>query len=115
MERVVDRIAATSVREEQVALVELGMPAESRLAEHLIEALRRRGMSHVLEQSELRREIARRNLEQGVEVGHVGSMRAILLSKFGDLDDLAHRLVEHDNDANIARILAGATLADLRS
>jgi hypothetical protein len=71
-------------------------------------------MSNVLEQSELGREIARKNLEQG----HVESMRAALRARFGelaDLDDLARRLVDLDNDGNIARIVAGATLEELRS
>ena len=45
-------------------------------------------------------------------------MRALLRAKYADLtdlDDLARRLVERDHDGNIARIIAGATLAELRS
>lgn len=79
-------------------------------------------MNDVLEQSESGREIARRNreqgLEQGLEQGHIDGMRAILRARFGelaDLDDLARRLVDSDHDGNIARIVAGATLAELRS
>ena len=75
-------------------------------------------MSNVLEQTESGREIARKSLEQGLEQGHVDGMRALLRAKYGDLtdlDDLARRLVDHDHDGNIARIVAGATLAELRS
>jgi len=79
-------------------------------------------MTDVLEQSESGREIARRNLErgleQGLERGHVDGMRALLRARFGDfadLDDLARRLADGDHDGNIARIVAGATLAELRS
>jgi hypothetical protein len=79
-------------------------------------------MNDVLEQSESGREIARRNRErgreQGLEQGHVDGMRAVLKARYGefaDLDDLARRLAERDHDGNIARIVAGATLAELRS
>ena len=76
------------------------------------------GMSDVLEQSESGREIARRNLEQGLERGHVDSMRVLLRARFGDfadLDELARRLTESDHDGSIGRIVAGASLAELRS
>ena len=71
-------------------------------------------MNDVLEQTESGREIARRNREQG----RVEGMRALLRARYGDfadLDDLARRLAERDHDANIARIVAGATLDELRS
>jgi len=45
-------------------------------------------------------------------------MRALLRAKYGeldDLDDLARRLTDLDHDGTIARIVAGATLAELRS
>jgi hypothetical protein len=45
-------------------------------------------------------------------------MRALLRARFGvfaDLDDLARRLADSDHDGNIGRIVAGATLAELRS
>lgn len=82
-------------------------------------------MNDVLEQTESGREIARRNREQGLEQGReqgleqgrVDGMRALLRARFGDLedlDDLARRLAERDHDGNIARIVAGATLAELR-
>ena len=75
-------------------------------------------MNEVLEQTESGREIARRNLEQGLEQGHIDGMRALLRAKYGeltDLDDLARRLVASDHDGNIARIVAGATRTELRS
>ena len=75
-------------------------------------------MNDVLEQTESGREIARRNREQGLEQGHVDGMRALLRARYGDfadLDDLARRLADHDHDGNIARIVAGATLTELRS
>ncbi|WP_250036366.1 hypothetical protein [Paractinoplanes maris] len=79
-------------------------------------------MNDVLEQTEAGREIARRNreqgLEQGLEQGRLDGMRALLRAQYGelaDLDDLARRLAESDHDGNIARIVAGTTLAELRS
>ena len=113
-ERVADRIAATGALEEQLVQIELGMLVGGSLAAQVLEALRRRGMNDVLEQSESGREIARRNREQG----HVDGMRALLRARFGDfadLDDLARRLADRDHDGNIGRIVAGATLAELRS
>jgi predicted transposase YdaD len=117
-ERVADRIAATSALEEQLVQIELGMLVGGSLALQVLEALRRRGMNDVLEQTESGREIARRNREQGLEQGHVDGMRALLQARFGefaDLDDLARRLAERDHDGNITRIVAGASLAELRS
>jgi predicted transposase YdaD len=117
-ERVADRIAATVALEEQLVQIELGMLVGGSLAAQVLEALRRRGMSNVLEQTESGREIARRSLEQGLEQGRVDGMRALLRAKYGDLDDLddlARKLAERDHDANIARIVSGATLTDLRS
>ncbi len=91
-------------------------------------------MNNILEQTESGREIARRNLEQGLEKGlerglekglergleqgHVDGMRVLLRARYGDLtdlDELARQLAERDHDGNIARIVAGATLAELRS
>jgi len=80
----------------------------------LVEALRRRGMNSILEQTETGREIARKNREEG----HVDLMRAALRAAYGDLadlDELARRLADRDHSGNIARIVAGATLDDLRS
>ena len=125
-ERVADQIAATGAVEEQLVQIELGMLVGGSLAAQVLEALRRRGMNDVLEQTESGREIARRNmeqglergLEQGLEQGRVDGMRALLRARFGDLDDLddlARRLADRDHDGNIGRIVAGATLAELRS
>jgi hypothetical protein len=110
VERVADRIAATGEREEQLVQIELGMLVGGSLATQVVEALRRRGMNDVLEQTESGREIARKN--------RVGMMRAALRARYGDLadlDDLAQQLASRDHDANIARIVTGATLAELRS
>lgn len=118
VERFADRIAATGALEEQLVQIELGMLVGGSLAAQVLEALRRRGMSDVLEQTESGREIARRNREQGLEQGRVDGMRALLRAKYGDiadLDDLARRLADRDHDGNIARIVGGATLAELRS
>ena len=117
-ERVADRIAATGPIEEQLVQIELGMLVGGSLAAQVLEALRRRGMSDVLAQTESGREIARRNREQGLEQGRVEGMRVLLRARFGefaDLDDLARRLADRDHDGNIGRIVAGATLAELRS
>ena len=79
-------------------------------------------MNNILEQTESGREIARRNreqgLEQGLEQGRIDGMRALLRARYGeftDLDDLARRLAGRDHDGSIARIVAGATLTELRS
>ena len=75
-------------------------------------------MNDVLAQTESGREIARRNREQGLEQGRADGMRALLRARYGDLadlDDLARRLADGDHDGNIARIVAGATVAELRS
>lgn len=133
-ERVADRIAATRAVEEQLVQIELGMLVGGSLAAQVLDALRRKGMSDVLEQTESGREIARRNreqgleqglergleqgLERGLEQGRVDGMRALLRAKYGDLadlDDLARRLADGDHDGNIRRIVAGATLTELRS
>ena len=114
VDRVADRIAATDVVEEQLVQIELGMLVGGSLAAQVLDALRGRGMNDVLEQTESGREIARRNREQG----HVDGMRALLRARYGDLadlDDLARRLAGSDHDGNIARIVAGATLVELRS
>ncbi|GID28245.1 hypothetical protein C8E87_7640 [Paractinoplanes brasiliensis] len=114
VERVVDRIAATVAVEEQLVLVELGMLASGSLAAQVLEALRRRGMNNVLEQSEAGREIARKNREEE----RVDSMRALLRAKYGefdDLDELARKLAGRDKVGTMARIVAGASLAELRS
>jgi len=45
-------------------------------------------------------------------------MRAALRAAYGDitdLDELARRLADRDHSGNIARIVAGATLDDLRA
>ena len=87
-------------------------------ATQLVEALRRRGMNNILEQTETGREIARKNREEGREEGHVDLMRAALQAAYGDitdLDELARRLADRDHSGNIARIVAGATLDDLRA
>ena len=79
-------------------------------------------MNNILEQTETGREIARKNreegLEQGREEGHVDLMRAALRAAYGDitdLDELARRLADRDHNGNIARIVGGATLEDLRA
>jgi len=82
------------------------------------EALRRRDINNILERTETGREIARKDREEGREEGHVDLMRAALQAAYGDitdLDGLARRLADRDHSANIARIIAGATLDDLRA
>ena len=92
-------------------------PAGS-VATQLVEALRRRGMNNILEQTETGREIARKNREEGREEGHIDLMRAALQAAYGDisdLDELARCLADRDHSGNIARIVAGTTLDDLRA
>jgi hypothetical protein len=114
VDRVADRIAATVDVEEKLVQIELGILVGDPLAEEVVKALKRRGMNNILEQTEVGRDIARRNREQG----HVDSMRAILRAKFGaidDLEELARRLAQGDHEASIGRIMAGATLEELRT
>lgn len=118
VERVTDRIAATEKHEDKLLQTELGMLVGGSLATQLVQALRRRGMNNILEQTETGREIARKNREEGREEGHVDSMRAALQAAYGDisdLDELARRLADRDHSGNIARIVGGATLEDLRA
>lgn len=68
-------------------------------------------MNDVLAQTESGREIARRNRVRGREQGRFDVMRALLSAS--DRDDLAWRLAGCDHDGNIARIVAGATVAEL--
>ncbi|GID26206.1 hypothetical protein [Paractinoplanes brasiliensis] len=56
--------------------------------------------------------------EESFVQGRIDGMRTLLRVKYGvidDLDDLAKRLSDADYDGNFARIIAGATLAELRS
>jgi hypothetical protein len=72
-----------------------------------------KSMNVVPDQTESGREIARRNWERGRADG----IRALLRTRFGDLDDLddlARRLAGCDRDGNIERIVGGATLAELQ-
>jgi predicted transposase YdaD len=130
VERVTDQIAATEKDENKLVQIELGMLVGGSLATQLVEALRRRGMSNILEQTETGREIARKNREEGRaegrdegraegrEEGRVDSMRAVLRAAYGDisdLDELARRLADRDHSGNIARIVTGAALDDLRA
>ncbi|MEU4620151.1 hypothetical protein AB0G04_09235 [Actinoplanes sp. NPDC023801] len=117
VDRVADRIAATADVEEKIVQIEVGMLVGGSLAAEILDALQRRGMSDILEQTESGREIARRNRERGITEGHVDSMRVLLRARFGDfddLDDLARQLAGGDHADSIARIVAGATLDDLR-
>jgi hypothetical protein len=114
VERVTDRIAATDKHEDKLLQTELGMLVGGSLATQLVEELRRRGMNNILEQTETGREIARKSREEG----HVDLMRAALQAAYGDitdLDELARRLADHDHSGNIARIVAGTALDDLRA
>jgi predicted transposase YdaD len=129
VERVVDRIAATDDIEERLVQVELSILVGGPLAEQVVTALKGRGMNDILEQTESGRDIARRSMEKGLEKGRVegreegrveglvNAMSVMLRARFGgidDLDDLARRLAGGDHDGNIARIIAGAALDDLR-
>lgn len=122
VERVADRIALTGVVEEQLVQIELSMLVGGSLAMQVVEALRGKGMNDVLKRTETGREIARESLEQGLTqglaLGLVNGMRSQLRARYGeldDLDDLARRLAETDYDGNTARIMAGVSLAELRS
>lgn len=117
VERVVDQIAATEHIEEKTVQAELSILVGGTLATQVLDALRRRDMSDILEQSELGREIAERSREQGITEGNVNSMRTLLRAKFGEVDDLdglARHLAGQDHDGNIERIVGGAALEELR-
>ncbi|WP_212846989.1 hypothetical protein [Actinoplanes ianthinogenes] len=56
--------------------------------------------------------------EEGCEEGLVGSMTLFLQTRFGEfagLEDLARKLVADDHAANVARVLSGASLEELRN
>jgi hypothetical protein len=56
--------------------------------------------------------------ERSLAAQVIEALRVLLRAKFGELDDLdelARRLTDRDHDGNIGRIVAGATLAELRS
>jgi hypothetical protein len=117
VERVVDRMAGLASREERLVLLDLRMLAGEDIAAQVVEALRRRGMSYVLEESETGRAIAQKNLEQGREEGLVRSMRLMLQARFGDfsgLDELAMALVAGDFAANVAKVVSGVPLEELQ-
>jgi len=117
VERVVDRMAGLASREERLVLLDLSMLAGEDIAAQVVEALRGRGMSYVLEESETGRAIAQKNLEQGREEGLVRSMRLMLHARFGDfsgLDELARTLVAGDLDANVAKVVSGVPLNELQ-
>ncbi|GAA2914184.1 hypothetical protein Acy02nite_80360 [Actinoplanes cyaneus] len=78
-------------------------------------------MTFALEKSEADREISQKNLERGREEGReeglVRSMELVLQTRFGDfsgLEDSARKLVADDHEANVARIVDGATLRELQ-
>ncbi|GAA4587625.1 hypothetical protein BJY16_008286 [Actinoplanes octamycinicus] len=70
-----------------------------------------------LAETETGREIAQENQELGRELGLIRSMELFLQTRFGDFPDqydLARKLVTEDHAANVARILDGASLEELR-
>ncbi|WP_030436781.1 hypothetical protein [Actinoplanes subtropicus] len=64
IERVTDRIAATERHDDKLLHAELGMLVGGSLAAQLVEALRRRDMNNILEQTATGREIARKTAKR---------------------------------------------------
>jgi hypothetical protein len=122
VDRVADAIAATADPDEQLVLVELGKLGPGPLAIQLIEALVRRGMSDILEQTTVGRDIARRNHEEGREEGRaegrVDSMALLLKHSYGPIDDLAElarKLVATDHEQHLEWVMNKVPLEQLRS
>ncbi|GAA0575008.1 hypothetical protein GCM10010172_69570 [Paractinoplanes ferrugineus] len=138
VEQVADRIAAVPDRDDQLVLVELGKLGARPLADQLIKALVRRGMSDILEQTEFGRDLARRSREAGREEGReegrevgreegrevgreegrVGTMALLLKHSYGPLDDLAdlaRKLVASDYEQHIEWVVNRVPLDRLRS
>lgn len=102
VDRVADAIAAVQDPDEQLVLVELGKLGPGPIAILLIETLVRRGMSDVLEQTSVGRDIARRNREETA----IEDMSVLLKHNYGPLDDL-RRL----NLSRVGRPAAGCARA----
>ncbi|WIN00482.1 hypothetical protein ACTOB_004191 [Actinoplanes oblitus] len=114
---VADRIAELTNPEERLVLIDLSMLAEHTIAAQVVNALRSKSMKFNLAETETGREIAQENRERGREEGLIRSMELFLQTRFGDfpdLDDLARKLVTDDHTTNVARILNGASLEELR-
>jgi hypothetical protein len=112
-ERVADQIAAAPNREEKLVLTDLGMLAGGSVAAQLTEILWRRGMQNVLEGTRAGDEIAQRNHERGL----VTAMTSVLRRHHGNADgieELAQALVAAGFDNSLDRIMAGASLEELR-
>ncbi|WP_212846982.1 hypothetical protein [Actinoplanes ianthinogenes] len=117
VERVADRIAAQTDPEQRLVQTEMSLLAAEDIARQIVTALRSRGMRFNLAETEVGREIAEENLNLGREEGLVRSMTLFLQSRFGEfagLEDLARKLVADDHAANVARIMSGASLNELR-
>lgn len=110
VERLADVIAGLDDYEEQLRQINLSMLVEGTLVAQLVDAVKRRGMSNVLANTETGREIR--------EEGHADSIRILLRANFGeisDLEELSKRLTAQDYAGNLVRIAAGATLEELRA
>jgi hypothetical protein len=118
VEQVADAIMATADPDQQLVLIEMGKLGSETLAVQLIEALVRRGMSDILEQTAVGRDIARRNHEEGREQGHVDSMALLLKHSYGPIDDLAElarKLVATDHEQHLEWVMNKVPLEQLRS
>ncbi|MEV6344047.1 hypothetical protein [Actinoplanes sp. NPDC051851] len=97
------------------------MLAGDDVAAQVVTSLKGRGMVFRLETTEVGQEIAnkylQKGLEQGLERGLVRSMTLLLKARHGDFDgveELAAALVADDYEANLAKVVNGAALEDLR-
>jgi hypothetical protein len=129
-EQVADRIAAVPNRDHQLVLLELGKLGAGPLAIELIEALIRRGMSDILEQTAFGRDLARRSRQEGIAEGraegiaegraegHTSAMIHLLKLYYGSLDDLqelAQRLAATNYEQHLEWVTNRVPLERLRS
>lgn len=113
-EQVADRIAAVPNRDHQLVLLELGKLGAGPLAIELIEALIRRGMSDILEQTAFGRDLARRSRQEA----NTDTMALLLKLGYGPLDDLqelAQRLAAANYEQHVEWVTSRVPLERLRS
>jgi hypothetical protein len=118
VDRVVDAIAAATDPDARLVLVELAEPGPEAIAIQLIEALARRGMSDILEQTSVGRDIARRNREEAQREAQIEDMSVALEHSYGpipDLRDLAHKLSTTNHRQHFAWVMDRVPLEQLRS
>ena len=119
IDRVADRIAATTQKEHRLILADLGILAGVSLGAQLIEALWSRGMNFDhLKGTHFGESFLAEGREEGRREAKVETIASVLRQQYGelaDLDTLARDLVADGYDANLARIVARVPIEELRA